>query len=370
MAEQQKRPFQMGTRLNKVQGDGYVTNNMRGQTVTLRLPKSGYGSKVYLVFTIAFSGTGTGTPAWGNALERAVSLVRNIRTRNNKNIQYNNLSGYSLMRLHDSLTRRGWNPTFTPAYSVALPSTVTGQTVWQFVIEIPFTPNQGTNFQRGLVPLQATQAEWLVEIQLDDMANVVTGMGVISGTIVVDQYLDFWEQPNAGLYASPNLGYAYILQEDTVNNLATGEFSYQVAPLQGDLFRTYFQFISGATPANYAGFSTYNTQFNAPTGPYVTDLGLRLGALFTPERRSAIMRDHEFARNYGQNPVSGLYVVQDAGLALDRPNEYSFPDFYTGFITPSKFADVRFFATLNMNGGVGYARVVKEYFQAIQYDVA
>jgi len=366
--QQQLEPFYRGTRRNRVAAPTLaLPANGAAGTVPVPVPRSGLGSQIWVKITLAGS-TGTGTPAWVNAFEQARALVSGIRLANTQNLTPINLSLEDLKLVLGS-TARGYDITQTPGWSAALPAASSNFT-WTLIFPIPISVNTDMNYPDGLILLGSSTVDWTLSLDFAALSSVVSGVTITPTASSIRTYLEYYDIPSVDRFAQLPLDTLHVLSSLTVQaaNLSTGQYQYEISPLQGKMIGLFGQFVGGATPATYAGL-TYWTGINPSGGtPFISDYQMILSNVLYPDSFDAFLAQASNFQNYGGwNAPAGTVVWLDAMHELGIPNQYS--SAYTfQMLDPSVYSSVRLAATINANGGtLAYAKIIRRYLQRVAY---
>lgn len=242
-------PFRMGTRQRIRQiGSAQSISGLAG-TTTFTLARVGMLN--YLVLILR----GTVNLSAGGAFATLGpwSLIDRVRVSLNLgNMTLVDVSGYTLYQFNKALFR-GWAPDgggmFTPNSLTYAAGVASGNNSWVLPLLIPISANPGSEFDTGLINLQAPEVQVNVDVQLAAAgATFVTNFSTLSG-VTAELYQCYFDLPRPGAPIQLPLGQIVRTVETTIPVTATGELNYTVER-QGQLMQFLSTFIANGSRSN------------------------------------------------------------------------------------------------------------------------
>lgn len=238
MAQQALQPFRRNTRqrIRQVQATQLSgAGTALGGTINYQLDRVGLLNYLLLVVratvTLSSGGAFADLGPW--------SLIDRVRVDLNLgNMNLVDVSGYMLYQINKTLAR-GWAPdgggNYTPnsvGYSAPVAS---GANTWILPLVIPISANFGSQFDTGLVSLQAPEVQVNVQIRFNATgSNFVTNYSSISG-LSAELHSCYFEYPDPNFVALPP-GQVVRTVEDSQAIAAVGTNTYTM-PRQGTLLQ-------------------------------------------------------------------------------------------------------------------------------------
>lgn len=241
MAQAQKMlfPFRMGTRQRIKQVKSTQSISGLGGSTTFTLDRVGMLNYLILVVRATVNLSSSGALAdlgpW--------SLIDRVRVNLNLgNMTLVDVSGYTLYQINKTLFR-GYAPdgggVFTASSTVYGAATANGNNTWTLPLIIPISANPGSEFDTGMVNLQAPEVQVDVNVQLASAGSTfVTNFNTISN-VTAELHQCYFDLPAPGAPIQLPLGQIVRTVETTIPVTATGELNYTVER-QGQLL----QFVS------------------------------------------------------------------------------------------------------------------------------
>ena len=359
----QRLPFMMGTSLREIGGPRIVAP-AGGGTAQGILPRNGLGARIRLAVTVLLA-AGASVTGVKDAVRGALALLPNIQVTNNAGITLVNASAFTLAQ-RSELRNSVIGVHDLPGVSD------NGQKV-RFYVDLPLSPNLSKNALWGLIGLQSNTAEWAIKCQFADPSTVFTfgsAGDAATAQISVESWLHYFDIPDPMQFAPAPLSYAYIITDQLISGsqLNTGVTDFELSPLGGSLSRLLLTMIDGngaVVRGQYPGDTAANGT------PFWTLAGMKLDNVDYLTQFSPWAHDWSYAERYQHPANSNLrpsVLYQDALAVLETPNQFQSPEFKYGFIDPDRYASVKPFVQLDLNGGtVKQAVLVREYFQPVRY---
>lgn len=250
MADQQMVwPFRMGTRQRIRQIKAAQSISALGGSTVFTLDRVGLLN--YLV--VVLRGTITLSAGGAFATLGPWSLIDRVKVSLNLgNMTLVDVSGYSLYQINKMLFR-GWAPdgggNFTPSSAVYSAPVASGANSWILPLVIPISANPGSDFDTGLINLQAPEVQVDVSIQLASAgATFVTNFSSLAN-VTAELYQCYFDLPQIGAPVALPMGAIVRTVETTKPISATGELDYTVER-QGTLLNFVSTFIANGARSN------------------------------------------------------------------------------------------------------------------------
>lgn len=240
MAQPQKYPFVRFARQRIRQVQAAQTVSALGQTINYQLDRVGLLN--YLLILVK----GTVTLSSGGAFADLGpwSIVDRIRVDLNLgNMNLVDISGYSAYLL-GRMMARGWAPdggsNYTPNANAYAAPVASGANNWVIPYLIPISANPGSQFDTGMISLQAPEVQVNVQVRMNSAgANFVTNYSSISN-MTVELHQCYFDYPDPNLVQVPP---GQIVRTVEVSNavVATGNNLYTM-DRQGTLLQLFSHF--------------------------------------------------------------------------------------------------------------------------------
>jgi hypothetical protein len=256
-AAQKLYPFRMGTRQRraKVGTIAYATSSA-GQP--LPLPRVGLLSAIILQFrgTVTLSGAGA------LADQGPWNLLSRIRVNSNiGSASLVDVSGYGGYLMQKWMAR-GWLPDNAGVGSTTVNADIhaapvaMGANTWVLTWVIPISANRGTNFETGLINLQAPEVTVTVEPTFGALLDPATLVTATTGNLHV--FYEYYEIPDPRAFKLPPLTLVRTLEEQQAV-AATGDNIYTV-PRMGTLLQLVHCFRANGVRSD--GYDSHSVKFN------------------------------------------------------------------------------------------------------------
>lgn len=250
-------PFRDATRQKISRIDRQTLNapNIEGAQVTMRLPKVGYLSRIWLYFEV-FSTQGADPQISDFSIADLISKVRVSLNAGRQVIV--DASGTELLILQNlrrisSDYRNGLAGNFPPNTDL--------QSVSFLILEVPISFSAGQNFHLGLINLQAPELECVLEVQF------TPGFGKFLQNITINQInveaqYEHYEAPDPRMAMQPPVALVKTLSESRTN--LSGQVEYTLP--RGGILLQYLElsrntsFPYGASQSNYSKIILNKTQ--------------------------------------------------------------------------------------------------------------
>ena len=324
-------PFRDATRqkISRIDKQTLIAPNIEGAQVTMRLPKVGYLSRIWLYFEIG--SIQAGNPASSDF--SLADLVSKVRVSLNAGRQVIvDASGTELLVLQNL---RRVSPDYRNGLAGNFPANNAAESF--LVLEVPIAFSCGQNFHLGLINLQAPELECVLEVQFaPSFAKYLQDITIPQ--INVDAQYEHYEAPDPRIAMQPPVALVKTLSESRAN--VTGQVEYTL-PRGGILLqylefsrRTSFPF--GAQQSEYSRIVLNKTQtlydVRFPLTNWFSDAETGKRWSFLSDQPAVIWYD--FVRSYG--------YVGDGDLrdALDT-EEITTIDFQSSYSAPVNVSYVR-----------------------------
>lgn len=249
MAEQVVYPFRVGTRQRRKNVVPASALTGLGATASYILPRVGLMN--YLILELnAVVTTGATTFAtlgpW--------SLLKRVKVSLNLgNMTLVDLSGWSLYQLN-KLLFRSWAPdgggVFTPAADTFLAATAAAGNPWKLILVIPISANPGSEFDTGLINLQAPEVQVNVDVELATAGTDFVASGFTSLTAVTAKLdMCYFDLPLPGAPIALPMGQIVRSVEQEVPINAVGELDYTIQR-QGQIMQLCSTFLLNGARSN------------------------------------------------------------------------------------------------------------------------
>lgn len=252
-AQQQRQqvmyPFRVATRQRRKQIK--TTQSISGLGGAAQFTLDRVGMLNYLV--IVLNATVTLSSGGAFATLGPWSLIDKVSVNLNLgNMTLVSISGWNLYQLNKILFR-GWAPdgggNFTPNAQTFTAPVASGANVWRLPLVIPISANPGSEFDTGLVNLQAPEVQVDVIVQLANAgATFVTNFSTLTA-VTCTLYQQYFDLPRPGAPVRLPLGQIVRTVETTKAIAATGELDYTVER-QGQLLQFVSTFVANGSRSN------------------------------------------------------------------------------------------------------------------------
>jgi len=299
-------PLRAGTRQRRA----FVTSVAYATSATLtpqELPRVGLLNRVFVQFrgTVTLSGAGALADQGPWNLVARIGVSANIGAAS-----IVDLTGYGAYMIQPWVEELGYRPDkagvgdTTPNADIHVAPVAMGANTWALSYWLPIAANTGSQFDTGLINLQAPETRVTVNITTGALLDPATLVTATTGNFFI--YYDYYEIPDPRVFRLPPLALVRTLEE-TQTITAVGQNIYTV-PRQGVLLQLAHRInLNGARSDNW---DSHTLRFNKTDSVYQVD------------------RQWERAWervNYGLNPVTGVmyldlwHAMQDlsAGDARD-----------------------------------------------------
>ena len=242
-------PFRSGTRQRIRQIKSAQSISALGGATTFTLDRVGMLNYLVIVLrstvTLSAGGAFATLGPW--------SMIDRVKVNLNLgNMTLVDMSGYTLYQFNKALFRAfapdgGGN--FTPASDTFAAGVASGANSWVLPLIIPISANPGSEFDTGLVNLQAPEVQVDVQVSLAAAGSTfVTNFSSIAST-TVELYQCYFDLPRPGAPVQLPLGQIVRSVETTIPVTATGETNYTVER-QGQLLQFISTFIANGSRSN------------------------------------------------------------------------------------------------------------------------
>jgi hypothetical protein len=239
MAEQPIFPFRMATRQRAKQVKTTQAISGLGGSASFTLDRVGMLNYLVLVIraTVTLSAGGALATLGPWSLIDRVSVNLNLG-----NMTLVSVSGWTLYQINKTLFR-GWSPdgsgVYTPSSVTFAAGVASGANNWVLPLIIPISANPGSEFDVGMINLQAPEVQVDVNVNINSAgANFVTNFSTLTN-VTAEIHQCYFDLPRPGAPVALPLGQIVRTVETTKPIAATGELDYTVER-QGKLL----QFIS------------------------------------------------------------------------------------------------------------------------------
>lgn len=241
-AEQELLPFRWGSRQRKRQSRATQAVAGLGQTVNFPLDKVGLLN--YLVIFVRATVTLGAAAAF--ATDGPWSLVKRIRVDLNlSNMNLVDIDGRMAYDLAKQMFR-GWaldgGGNYTPSGLAFAAGLVNGPNSWIVPYFIPISANPGSDFDTGLINLQAPEVQCNVEVRLADAGTEFAAPFTSIAGITCELHQCYFSSLDPRFVLLP-IGQVVRTVQDTRAVVATGENEITVQR-QGKLMNTISRFIA------------------------------------------------------------------------------------------------------------------------------
>jgi len=242
-------PFRSGTRQRIRQIKSAQSISALGGSTTFTLDRVGMLNYLVIVLrstvTLSAGGAFATLGPW--------SMIDRVKVNLNLgNMTLVDMSGYTLYQFNKALFR-GFAPdgggNYTPATDTFAAGVSNGANSWVLPLIIPISANPGSEFDTGLVNLQAPEVQVDVQVSLAAAGSTfVTNFSSIAST-TVELYQCYFDLPRPGAPVQLPLGQIVRSVETTIPVTATGETNYTVER-QGQLLQFISTFIANGSRSN------------------------------------------------------------------------------------------------------------------------
>ena len=304
--QQQLLPFRRNTRQRKARV-GTLTYSSQSNLTQLEVPRVGLLSAINIFFrgTVTYSAAGT-------VADRGPwQLLNRIQVNLNQGSQsLVDVSGYGAYLIQPQL-RTAFSPDkagigdTTPSSDVyVFPVSGSSQSLnlsWR----IPIALNDGSEFDLGLINLQAPEVRCTVNLTTGPTSDICSNISALTGTFYIEY--EYFEFPNPQLVALPPAVIHRII-EDSIPVAGTGDTIYEIPRLGSALSLTHVVRLNGARSDSIDALSLkinktdtiyttdrwsarldqrYKFARTFPTGVYVWDWFSAMGLPFSGDFRDA-----------------------------------------------------------------------------------
>lgn len=247
--QQPMLPFRMGTRQRIRQiGAAQSISGLAGAT-TFTLPRVGMLNYLILILrgTVNLSAPGALATLGPWSLIDRVSVNLNLG-----NMTLVDVSGYTLYQFNKMLFR-GFAPdgggNYTPSSLTFAAGVGNGNNSWILPLIIPISANPGSEFDTGLINLQAPEIQVDVSVRLAAAgATFVTNFNTLS-SVTAELYQCYFDLPRPGAPVQLPMGQIVRTVETSIPVTATGDVNYTVER-QGQLMQFLSTFIANGARSN------------------------------------------------------------------------------------------------------------------------
>lgn len=181
------------------------------------------------------------------------------------------ISGWNLYQMNKVMFR-GWAPdgggNYTPSSLVYSAPVASGANIWRLPLLIPISANPGSEFDTGLIGLQAPEVQVDVVVQLAAAgATFVTNFTSLTN-VTCTLYQQYFDLPRPGAPVRLPLGQIVRTVDTTKAVAATGELDYTVER-QGQLLNMVSTFVANGARSN--GLDNVNLIANINDRIYTLD---------------------------------------------------------------------------------------------------
>lgn len=251
-AQQQQKvmyPFRVATRQRRKQVKTAQSISGLGGAAQFTLDRVGMLNYLVIVLsaTVTLSSGGAFATLGPWSLIDKVSVNLNLG-----NMTLVSISGWNLYQINKILFR-GWAPdgggNFTQASQVYAAGVASGANVWKLPLIIPISANPGSEFDTGMVNLQAPEVQVDVIVQLASAgATFVTNFSTLTA-VTCTLYQQYFDLPRPGAPVRLPLGQIVRTVETTKAIAAVGELDYTVER-QGQLLQFVSTFVANGSRSN------------------------------------------------------------------------------------------------------------------------
>lgn len=251
-ATQQRKvvyPFRVATRQRRKQVKTAQSISGLGGAAQFTLDRVGMLNYLVIVLqaTVTLSSGGAFATLGPWSIIDKVSVNLNLG-----NMTLVSISGWNLYQIN-KLMFRGWAPdgggNFTPSSQTFSAPVASGANTWKLPLLIPISANPGSEFDTGLVGLQAPEVQVDVIVQLAAAgATFVTNFSTLTA-VTCTLYQQYFDLPRPGAPVQLPLGQIVRTVETTKAIAAVGELDYTVER-QGQLLDMCSTFVANGSRSN------------------------------------------------------------------------------------------------------------------------
>lgn len=249
MADQPIFPFRMATRQRAKQVKNTQSISGLGGAASFTLDRVGMLNYLVLVIraTVTLSSGGAFATLGPWSLIDRVSVNLNLG-----NMTLVSVSGWTLYQMNKILFR-GWGPdgagVYTPSSTAYAAGVASGANNWVLPLIIPISANPGSEFDVGMINLQAPEVQVDVNVSINSTgANFVTNFSTLTN-VTAELHQCYFDLPRPGAPVALPLGQIVRTVETTKPISATGELDYTVER-QGRLLQFVSTFVANGARSN------------------------------------------------------------------------------------------------------------------------
>jgi hypothetical protein len=344
MAEVQMKRFRENTRQHVIANSTRVQAIDLGNTYSYDLDKIGLCTGVIL----KVSGTVTLSGAGAIANMGPWSLFDRIRIKTASGAALFDAPGYDCYQLNKRL-KTGWGPdgggVYTEASNVYSVPVAMGANTWAMHLWLPFSENDGSEFDSGIFGLQSNVTQATVEL-VTTSAGTNFVSNYMSEGLTTELYNVYFEPPLEGSNVAYPPSYVIKTISTQYNVSATGEQLLEI-PRQGILLDAQVLAVFNGARSN----ALDNIQFRTNYGDYFY--------YYTPS-----INHFEYARRYGKAADTGVFAF-DFDSSGDLPKTGDFRDAFN-LLKYSKTEIVANITTGTTVSGTSFLRLLTRHWLPAQ----
>jgi hypothetical protein len=248
-------PFRDATRqkISRIDRQTLNSPNIEGAQVTMRLPKVGYLSRIWLYLEITSTQAANPQPSDYSIAD----LISKVRVSLNAGRQVIvDASGAELLTLQNL---RRVSTDYRNGLAANFPANTSGFSF--LILEIPISFSTGQNFHLGLINLQAPELECVLEVQFSSSFATFL-QNITINQVTVDAQYEHYEAPDPRIAMQPPVALVKTLSESRTN--LSGQVEYTLP--RGGILLQYLElsrntsFPFGASQSNYSRIVLNKTQ--------------------------------------------------------------------------------------------------------------
>lgn len=259
----QLTPFRMATRQAIQRAGGFTYAS--GQRFSIELPRTGYACSLFIKAALTQTLSGAGALAVRGPWDILQRITLNTNLNATTVIDVSGYGGFlsGINEFGSRPDRAGVGDT-TPNSLYYLAPVASGANVWVLVWNLPIAANNGSNFDTGLLGLQAGELSARVDITCGQPTDGSTLGTATTGTVEV--YYLYYDYGDPNIVEQPPLVLHRTL-EDIAFPSAVGEFIYQI-PRAGVLLNLWVDNVFNAAKTQADSIDYFRIRINKALTPY------------------------------------------------------------------------------------------------------